>query len=185
MNVGVGYCTTGRRNTHGTEVRELLYPWHPWSGQLIHIHELVDKGSAVFRCSLSGSTSCRLLEVPVWMFDRTPSAQWLAVPVAYVDFSGLVALAKLLEEAGTPSQGADMSAALISHETSRGDVHAAPVYDISVRSVLECAQREDACDAAMADLAGRNTPSADGAHRAAAHRPRKRRQRLPVEGGRS
>ena len=185
MSAAGNCCTTGRRNTHGTEVRELLYPWHPWSGQLIHIHELVDKGSAVFRCSLSGSTSFRLLEVPVWMFDRTPSAQWLAVPVAYVDFSGLVALAKLLEEAGTPSQGADMSAALISHETSRGDVHAAPVYDISVRSVLECAQREDACDAAMADLAGRNTPSADGAHRAAAHRPRKRRQRLPVEGGRS
>ncbi len=34
MNVGVGCCTTGRRNTHGTEVRELLYPWHPWSDRL-------------------------------------------------------------------------------------------------------------------------------------------------------
>lgn len=178
-------CTTGRRNTHGTEVRELLYPWHPWSGRLVHVHGLVDKGSAVFRCSLSGSTSCRLLEVPVWMFDRTLSAWWLALPIAYADFACLLALAKLLEEACTPSQGADMSAALISHETSRGDVHATPVYDISVRSVLEHTQREDTSDAAMADVAGRNTTGVDGTHRAAARRPRQRRERLPVEGGRS
>lgn len=100
--MGVGYCTTGRRNTHGTQVRELLYPWHPWSGRLVHIHGLLDKGSAVFRCSLSGSTSCRLLEVPVWMFDRALSARWLALPIAYADFYCLLALAKLLEEAGTP-----------------------------------------------------------------------------------
>ena len=133
-------CTTGRRNTHGTEVRELLHPWHLWSGRIIHIHRLVDKGSAVFRRSVSGSTSCRLLKIQVWMFDRTLSARWLAMPIAYADFSCLLALAKLREEAGTPAYGTDMSAALISHETSRGDVHATPIYDISVRSVLECAQ---------------------------------------------
>ena len=23
-------CTTRLENTHGTEFRELLYPWHPW-----------------------------------------------------------------------------------------------------------------------------------------------------------
>jgi hypothetical protein len=90
---------TGRRNTHGTEVRELSYPWHPWSGRLIHIHGLVDTGSAVFRCSLSGSASCRLLEVPVWMFDRTLGARWLALPIAYADLSCGLALEKLLEEA--------------------------------------------------------------------------------------
>lgn len=95
MNVDVVSCTTGRR-THGTEVRELLYPWHPWSGRLVRIHGLVDKGSTVFRCSLSGSTSCRLLEVPVWIFDRTLSARLLALPIAYADFACLLALAKLL-----------------------------------------------------------------------------------------
>jgi len=68
------------------------------------------------------------------------------LPIAYADFSCLLALAKLLEEAGAPSQGADMCATLISHETSRGDVHATPVYDISVRSVLEYTQREDTSD---------------------------------------
>jgi hypothetical protein len=84
--------TTGRRNTHRTEVREILYPWHPWSGLFIHIHGVVDKGSALFRCGLSGSTSCRLLDVPV---------RWLALPIAYADFACLLALATLLEEADT------------------------------------------------------------------------------------
>ena len=42
--MGVGNCTTRRPNTHGTEVRELLYPWHPWSGQFVHVHEALAKG---------------------------------------------------------------------------------------------------------------------------------------------
>ena len=56
---------------------------------------------------LTRDVSIRLLEVPVWMFDRTLSARWLAMPIAYADFACLLALAKLLEEVGTPSQGAD------------------------------------------------------------------------------
>ena len=145
---------------------------------------LVDKGS-VFRSSLSGSMSCRLLEVPVWMLDRTLSARWLALPIAYADFACLLALAKLLEEAGTPSQGADMSAALISRETSRGDVHATPVYDISIRSVLDHTQPHTSA-VTMADVPGRNTlTGADCTQREAARRTRQRQERLPVEGGRS
>lgn len=33
---GEGCCTTRRHNTHGTEVRQLLYPWHPFSGRLVN-----------------------------------------------------------------------------------------------------------------------------------------------------
>src|SRR5260370_20720652 len=47
-------CTTRRRNAHGIAEYELLYPWHPWAGCLVHIHEVVEKaGREVFRCSLS------------------------------------------------------------------------------------------------------------------------------------
>lgn len=47
--------TTRRRNAHGIAEYELLYPWHPWAGCLVHIHEVVEKaGREVFRCSLSG-----------------------------------------------------------------------------------------------------------------------------------
>lgn len=78
----VGYrCTTRRPNTHGTEVRELLYPWHPWSGQFVHVHEALAKGTAIFRCSLSGASSDRLVEVPAWMFDRSVSGYWRSLPV--------------------------------------------------------------------------------------------------------
>jgi hypothetical protein len=71
-------CTTLQLNAHRTTVRrELLYPWHPWTGQHPHIHEVVEKGEmTVFRCSLSGRVSERWLEVPAWMFDRTAGAGW-------------------------------------------------------------------------------------------------------------
>src|SRR6202163_3776719 len=42
-------CTTRRRNAHGITEYELLYPWHPWAGCLVHIHEVVEKaGREVF-----------------------------------------------------------------------------------------------------------------------------------------
>src|ERR1700754_2903177 len=113
MNVGVGCCTTRRQNTHGTEVRELLYPWHPWSGRLVHVHEALSKGTHIFRCSLSGSSSDRLLEVPAWMFDRCVSGCWRSLPVPHVDLASLHALAKLLEDANGSSQSAAMGAALV------------------------------------------------------------------------
>src|SRR6476646_6403923 len=36
-------CTTRRRNAHGIAEYELLYPWPPWAGGLVHIHEVVEK----------------------------------------------------------------------------------------------------------------------------------------------
>src|SRR5258707_9090059 len=63
------HYTTRRRNAHGIAEYELLYPWHPWAGCLVHIHEAVEKaGREVFRCSLSGRASGRWLEIPAWMF---------------------------------------------------------------------------------------------------------------------
>src|SRR5260370_37651580 len=38
--------TTRRRNAHGIAEYELLYPWHPWAGCLVHIHEVVEKAGA-------------------------------------------------------------------------------------------------------------------------------------------
>src|SRR5947208_10981922 len=76
LNVGVIYCTTRLENTHGTDFRELLYPWHPWFGLRVCVHQAIDKsGSGIFRCTLSGSDADRWLEVPAWMFDRSPPRQ--------------------------------------------------------------------------------------------------------------
>jgi hypothetical protein len=43
--VDVGYCTTRLQNTHRTEKREVLYLWHPLGGNIVQIHEVVDKAS--------------------------------------------------------------------------------------------------------------------------------------------
>ena len=53
-NVVSGCCTTRLENTHGTEIRELLYPWHPWFALWVAVHEAVDKSDGVvFRCGLT------------------------------------------------------------------------------------------------------------------------------------
>lgn len=38
--------TSRRRqhNAHVTERRDVLYPWHPWFGMTVHIHQVVEKG---------------------------------------------------------------------------------------------------------------------------------------------
>ena len=37
------------------EFRELLYPWHPWFGLRIDVHEPIERpGGFAFRCTVSG-----------------------------------------------------------------------------------------------------------------------------------
>src|SRR6202171_574528 len=103
------HCTTRRRNAHGIAEHELLYPWHPWAGCLVHIHEVVEKvGRQVFRCSLSGRASGRWLEIPAWMFDRAARAAWRVGAAPDVEIAVLTALATLLQDvtsvSGAPSQ---------------------------------------------------------------------------------
>ncbi len=64
-------CTTLQHNTHRTEEREVLYPWHPWFGLAVFVHERMKRGGAgVLRCSQSSEDGVRCLETPEWMFDR-------------------------------------------------------------------------------------------------------------------
>src|SRR5215471_7890278 len=99
-DAGVGYCTTTLENTHGTEFRELLYPWHPWFGLLVGIHAAIDKSDGIaFRCSLSGADADRWLEVPAWMFDRPACVRMFVAVDARVDLVALTALMALLQQA--------------------------------------------------------------------------------------
>src|SRR4051794_38799210 len=68
---GAPRCRTRRQNTHGTEEREVAYPWRPWFGRVVRVQEVVARGGGnVFRCSLANDPSWRWLELPAWMFDR-------------------------------------------------------------------------------------------------------------------
>jgi hypothetical protein len=65
------HCTTRQHNAHRTEEREVLYPWHPWFGRVVFVHETTTRGGAgVLRCSQSSEEGARCLETPEWMFDR-------------------------------------------------------------------------------------------------------------------
>jgi len=92
-------CTTELKNAHGTEFREVLYPWHPWFDLQVGVHEAIDKPDGiVFRCNLSGSHTDRWLEVPAWMFDRSACARVRVSADPHGNLAALTALAALLRQ---------------------------------------------------------------------------------------
>src|SRR5262249_23671599 len=123
-------CTTKLKNAHRTEFRELLYPFHPWSGSPIAIHEAIDKpDGVVFRCDMVDSDSDRWQEVPAWMFDRAVCVKVrLRVSDPHADISALVALASLLRDVlhdpAVVSNIPDSIVSNLSRDPNRGDVHA-------------------------------------------------------------
>jgi hypothetical protein len=82
-----------------TERREVLYPWHPWFGLTVHVHQVVDKGlTGTLRCSVDGAASWRWIELPEWMFDRAACLPMTLAVVPRVDQAALEGLQKLLSE---------------------------------------------------------------------------------------
>src|SRR5258708_1092486 len=200
-----GDCTRRFENAHRTILRELLYPWHPWFGKLVAIHETIDKaGGVVFRCTLGGAHADRWLEIPAWMFDRAacPDPPRL-VTTPFVNMSALSALFDLLPQALKKRRSSSSKAPLsraskFSHDQNRGwDDHAeigATAGDPAQgpkasgkrrRSAKRSVQRAVAhADAGVAGSAGRGTPRPDWADEEAdpgAHAGRRRRRE---QGGR-
>ena len=87
------YCTKQRDSAHRIEELKVLYPWHPWFGRIVHIHDAIEqRAGGVLHCSLDGDASRRWLELPKWMFDR---ATCLAIRMAAsprVDTAAIMAL---------------------------------------------------------------------------------------------
>ena len=179
--VGGWCCTTRRRNAHGTDVREVLYQWHPWAGCQVHIHEVVERaGSDMFRCSIGGSISERWLEVPDWMFDRGVCAMVRIDTAPHVDVGALANLVKLLRATRPISARQISGAASGSYDSHRGGLHAAQAHDIPVRSVFQPSRFRDGADAAVADASDVDAREVDAADCAPAARSRHRRsQRGP------
>jgi|GEM_PF-3101188 len=166
-NEGVRCCTTERQNTHVTDRREVLYPWHPWSGQSVFVHDLIDKpGDAVFRCNLTGRRSDRLLEVPVWMFDRAACVACRRVDVAHVGLDTLTGLAEFVRDADfTTLDKSDSSsragAALDSEPTIRRSPNAAQNEDDATRAVPKHPVHDRGTNSALAEPARRDAANAD------------------------
>ena len=95
-NVAAGRCTTRRSNAHRTEERKVLYPWHPWAGCIVHIHAVIEKAAGnVVRCSHDDGASGRLLELPIWMFDRAACAPMRVETFPQADIAALQAFADI------------------------------------------------------------------------------------------
>lgn len=156
------YCTTRRRNAHGTEVREVLYRWHPWAGWHVHIHEQVERaGSVNLRCSKTGATSDRWLEIPAWMFDPAACALARMGASPQVDVGALSALVKLLRAAAPVSALSDSSAASGPHDSHSGGLNAAQVQDVATRPVLLPTRFRDIQDTTVGHPASADTPDVD------------------------
>jgi hypothetical protein len=119
-------CTTKQHNAHGTEIREVLYPWHPWFGREVHVHEVVKRGNMpVFWCSPTANRTGRCLAVPSWMFDRAACLYLYPAQAPQVDLAALDNLKTLLSNIidRVPSAGSVIGARHPSHQ-SRGDADA-------------------------------------------------------------
>jgi len=47
-----------------------LYPWHPWFGRLVWVHQTrVNQGQLITRCGLDQKHEARGIEIAQWMFD--------------------------------------------------------------------------------------------------------------------
>jgi len=124
--VDVHGCRTRRLNAHRTAERMLLYPWHPWSGLAVRVHDVTERGgTTALRCSLDGDTD-RWLEVPAWMFEQAACVPLVIASWPRVSAGALAALQRLLSEASDrrPTDALASAAEGDSPDQNRGEVHA-------------------------------------------------------------
>ena len=181
---GVRCCRTQRHKTHSTASASdvtVAYAWHPWSGQSVRAHEVVEKASGSWaRCSLAGADLVRLREIPTWMLDASVcrSMRKSAAPVAAL--SALAALRALLSEAMASAAAGPPAEAIASPAHKRGDRHATPQPPASepgapTRSLPGAPAACRRGGAAVGRPAGTGQARGDGADGPAADGPHRRR----------
>jgi hypothetical protein len=194
-------CTTREGNAHRTDKsdeREVLYPWHPWAGCTVYVHETVEKtdGTAL-RCSRDGGATERWLELPVWMFDRAACLLMRIARDPHVDLAALSVLQALIAEAAEcsgqilSSNSPVSGAAREPRDQNPGDAHATPKplscersqASPSARSVRSAAANELRwADPGLADAPRRGASDGDRPDGAASARARPRRSLSQPDG---
>ena len=190
-------CTKRRDNAHRIEELEVLYPWHPWFGRFVHIHEVIEqRAGGVLHCSLDGDASRRWLELPKWMFDRVTC---LAIRIAAsprVSTAALIALKTCLGDAlgaglcGGPLPNASASGAgRSSRNQNQGAARATQPWSTqpstrcqAVRSVRVAKREASASGVRVATAAGGNPRDGDRADGAPTRRPPTPRSRAQLDG---
>ena len=191
MGVVMQDCTTRPGNAHRTEKREVLYAFHPWTGCIVHIHEVIKKPSGdVVRCNRDGGATGRWLELPTWMFDRAACVAVRVHTLPRVHITALSALMALIGQASGGGNSAHLvtsnalicGVARISDDPNCRDCHATPQsssecskHSETVRPIRRSKLRQRSRGAAgLADTARSDAPYADKPIDAPNPRPRKR-----------
>lgn len=159
--------TTRRNNAHGTEEREVLYPWHPWFGRVIRVHEVIRRGSGhILRCGFGGTGG--RIELPSWMFDRAVCMSMSLAASPHISGTALTALKILLVDCGSGrdplADRPDSDAGSDTRNPNRGDDHGIPARTSAkantVRSLRSAGGGTSGRDSGLATSAG--SRAADG-----------------------
>ena len=194
-------CTTRRGNAHRTDTaenREVLYPWHPWAGCIVLVHEVIEKADGVvLRCSRDGGATGRWLELAAWMFDRVACLPMQLARRPCADFAALSRLSALLAEtAGCDGRISSSNTPVLGStgepcDQNPGDAHATPRPPSCESSQANPSARpirfirpDRIRSADVANASRRDASGSDRPHGAASPRTRPRRSSDPDGGGR-
>jgi hypothetical protein len=175
-------CTTTHKKTHGTEVGdevEVVYPWHPWAGRTVRVHEVTERGAiASARCSLPEVTPVRIRELPLWMLDAAGCRAMRVEAHPMATHCALAALDALLS-AERKRHEAEPEASAITSPESRGDRHGTSSSSNlqptpSTRTRTSKYSHKPVQPASLDGAAGANATNADRAVDAPARVPRGR-----------
>ncbi len=170
-SVADGRCTTSLHKTHGTAISgetTVVYGWHPWSGRVIRLHEVIERATgASARCSLVDVFVVRVQELPVWMLDATVCRATHPATEPVAALGALTALAGLLREAARHTTADAVPNVGVASPESQGERRAAtapssaPEAASTIGTALGGYAGASGCSAAMEQPAGSDPPGAD------------------------
>ena len=172
-------CQATNDPVNKTDVRRVLYPWHPLYGQDVIVRETRAGSRSVLRCQVDADETRDNREIPLWMFDAVRCARMVPTPQPQVCWAALLDLRRLLDEtrpAKAPATIEDRcpSTTEETDATSTGTIRRPPAS----RPV-----RARASTATLAGPASRHTHDSDGAPRPTARRPAAAASDTPRGGG--
>jgi hypothetical protein len=175
--------TTQQRNTHNIESREVCYPWHPWCGRVVAVHQTFAKNcrGVVSHCRIEENSEARHLEIPEWMFDPAICRRMQLAAVPIVSCEALLDLKSLLRCAPLPDTDVVLQAQHRSLLSPGGaDAKIIEPQDRSIHAVSSTTQ-----GSGLAGIASRNKTESCETFRATAARALwKTPRRRPQKGGR-
>ena len=177
-------CTSERSKTHVTEALEVLYPWHPWFGGTVYIHEVIERGGErSFRCDLDAKQTARCMEVPAWMFDRAACLRVRHADVPQVEVTALGCLKALLAEVVNRTSATTAVVGARHPFEGRGDADATPQSSITNSSTRSVSSVESSVTR-LAMPVGRGAGESDALDSADAQQSQSLRSSRPQRRGR-